>query len=136
MGGDWLLSGLYAGTNISVYSGLQLYWGVRRMVCSDDEEDTRQTGVGQGQAQGIAAGWSQQQENNKANSFNGNKSAQSSFSSRQTWQSGSSKRQTLPVIEEGQEMDVDWSKTKENNRYGSNGGNSFVQGSSSTRQMW
>eukprot|EP00092_Neocalanus_flemingeri_P108446 GFUD01139273.1.p1 GENE.GFUD01139273.1~~GFUD01139273.1.p1 ORF type:complete len:125 (-),score=36.74 GFUD01139273.1:34-408(-) len=118
MSQEWLVSGLHA-----VDSGLRLYWDVRRMVWPD-EEDTRQ-----GQVQDRGVGWSQQQDNSKMSSYDGN-TAHGSCSTQQTWQSGDSKAQEFPASAEEQEMGKGRSEECGHSTSKS------VQGSSSTQQGW
>ena len=108
MSRNWLVSGLSV-----VDSGLQLYWGVRKMVCSDEEEDKRQTSEGQGHQSSV--GWSQKQEFGKSHCSNGHNSAQYSSTTQKSWKTSGSKRGSLPEISEGQEMgSLGWSRPKEN----------------------
>ena len=120
MSGNWLASGLSA-----VDSGLQLYWGVRRMVC-EGEGGTEQSEEKKDQQGGVS--WSQ-----TSDYTTGNGSKVQSSSAQGGWQHSRTKQQSLPPITEGQEMG--WSRPQ-NNGYRSIGGKTVVRLSSSTQKMW
>ena len=123
MSGAWLASGISA-----VDSGLQLYWGVRRMVC-DGEGATKQDAEKKEQQGGVR--WSQTPEY-----MTGYSSKEQCSSPQIGWQQSRTKQQSLPPIAEGQEMGgMGWSR-QQDNRYRSIGGKTVNKVSYSTQKMW